>query len=53
MGGKDGMKVLVTGAGGMLAKELVPCLSKRGYEILALPHDKLDITDLRDRKSVV
>ena len=41
------MKVLVTGAGGMLAKDLVPCLLERGYEILALPHEELDITDLK------
>ena len=41
------MKVLVTGAGGMLAKDLVPCLLERGHEILALPHEELDITDLK------
>ncbi len=46
MGSEDGMKVLVTGAGGMLAKDLVPCLQERGHEILALPHEELDITDL-------
>lgn len=40
------MRVLVTGAGGMLAKDITPCLSTRGYEILALPHNGLDITDL-------
>ncbi len=40
------MRVLVTGAGGMLAKDIIPCLSTRGYEILALPHGGLDITDL-------
>lgn len=39
------MKVLVTGAGGMLAKDLVPCLSERGYEVLAVPREKLDKTD--------
>jgi dTDP-4-dehydrorhamnose reductase len=46
MGGKNGMTVLVTGAGGMLAKDLLPCLLERGYQILALGHEKLDITDL-------
>jgi len=40
------MKVLVTGAGGMLAKDLVPRLSEMGYEVLALPHEELDKTDL-------
>jgi len=40
------MKVLVTGAGGMLAKDLITCLSQRGYEILAQLHDDLDITVL-------
>lgn len=40
------MKVLVTGAGGMLAKDLTSCLSERGYEIVALPRSELDITDL-------
>lgn len=40
------MKVLVTGAGGMLADDLITCLSERGYEIVALPHNELDITDL-------
>jgi len=41
------MKVLVAGAGGMLARDLTTCLSEQGYEILALPHDELDITDLK------
>ncbi len=40
------MKTLVTGAGGMLANDLVTCLSESGYEVLALPHEKLDKTDL-------
>lgn len=40
------MKVLVTGAGGMLAGDLVSCLLERGCKVHALPHDGLDITDL-------
>ena len=40
------MRVLVTGAGGMLAKDLISCLLERGYEILSLLHNDLDITDL-------
>jgi len=47
------MKVLVTGAGGMLAKDLAPCLSERRYEVLALSHNKLDICDLKQVKSKV
>lgn len=53
MGSENGMKVLVTGAGGMLAKDLLPCLLEQGYETLALPHDDLDITDLRSVKAAV
>jgi len=47
------MKVLVTGSAGMLAKDLIPLLSKRGHEVLAPPEDKLDITNLRVVKDVV
>jgi len=39
------MKALVTGAGGMLARDLVPRLSQEGYDVLALPRAKLDVTD--------
>ena len=39
------MRVLVVGAGGMLAQDLIPCFSERGYEVLALHHDGLDITN--------
>lgn len=41
------MKVLVAGAGGMLARDITACLSEHGYKILALPHDELDITDFK------
>ena len=47
------MKVLVAGAGGMLAKDLTFCLSERGYEILALPHNELDITDFKAVRTAV
>jgi dTDP-4-dehydrorhamnose reductase len=53
MGGKNGMKVLVTGSAGMLAKDLITCLSQREYEILAPPEDEFDITDLAAIRSVV
>ena len=47
------MKALVTGSAGMLAKDLIPCLSKMGYEVIAPPEDKLDITDLQVVRSAV
>jgi len=40
------MKVLVTGAAGMLARDLIPCLQTRGHEISAPPENDLDITDI-------
>jgi dTDP-4-dehydrorhamnose reductase len=47
------MKALVTGSAGMLAKDLIPLLFKRDYEVLAPPEDKLDITNLRVIKDAV
>jgi len=47
------MKVLVAGAGGMLARDLTTCLSEQGYEILALPHNELDITDPKAVRTAV
>ena len=38
------MRVLVTGAAGMLARDLVPCLQMRGHDVLAPPENDLDIT---------
>lgn len=39
------MKVLVTGAGGMLARALVPELERRGHRVVALGRGALDVTD--------
>lgn len=39
------MKVLVTGAGGMLAHAVVPELRSRGHEVVALDRAALDVTD--------
>jgi dTDP-4-dehydrorhamnose reductase len=53
MGGKNGMKVLVTGSAGMLAKDIITCFSQRGHETIAPPEDEFDITDLVTIRSVV
>ena len=47
------MKVLVTGAGGMLAEDLAPCLSQRGHEVYPLAESEMDICDLRRVRSAV
>ena len=39
------MKILVTGAGGMLGKVLVPCLESRNHLVKGLPKEKLDVTN--------
>ncbi len=38
------MKVMVTGAGGMLAHAVLPLLEAHGHEVLALRHADLDVT---------
>lgn len=39
------MKVLVTGAKGMLGQDLCPIFEKDGYEVIPTDYDTLDITD--------
>ncbi len=39
------MKILVTGAGGMLGQALVPCLESRGHTVMAMPKETLDVTN--------
>ena len=39
------MKVLVTGAGGMLGQQLVKTAVERGHDVVAAPHATLDVTD--------
>ncbi|HEX6308371.1 MAG TPA: dTDP-4-dehydrorhamnose reductase [Longimicrobiales bacterium] len=41
------MRVLVTGAGGLLGSEVVDMLARRGHGALAYPRAALDITDAR------
>lgn len=41
------MKVVVTGAGGMLGRDMVAEFQRRGHEVIALGRAQLDITDLR------
>ena len=41
------MRILVTGAGGMLGGYLVQVAKARGHATLGLAHDELDITDAR------
>jgi dTDP-4-dehydrorhamnose reductase len=53
VGGENKVKVLVTGASGMLARDLIPCLLQQGDEVLAVPHNELDITDVTSVKATV
>lgn len=39
------MKLLVTGAGGMLGQAVVPCMESRGHDVVAMPKETLDVTN--------
>ncbi|MFN8554097.1 MAG: dTDP-4-dehydrorhamnose reductase [Candidatus Obscuribacterales bacterium] len=39
------MKLLVTGAGGMLGQALSACLQSRGHNVISVPKEKLDVTN--------
>jgi dTDP-4-dehydrorhamnose reductase len=41
------VKVLVAGAGGMLAREVIDAARRRGHEVAALSRERLDITNPR------
>jgi len=43
------MKILVTGAGGLLGKEIV-AMKRDGFEIVGTDHSELDVTDLASIK---
>jgi dTDP-4-dehydrorhamnose reductase len=47
------MKLLVTGAGGMLGQSLVPCLLARGNNVTALPKEELDVTNFPQVQNVL
>ncbi len=38
-------RLLVTGAGGMLGQALTACLESRGHQVVAMPREKLDVTN--------
>jgi dTDP-4-dehydrorhamnose reductase len=39
------MKIMITGAGGMLGKALSSCLEARDHQVLAYPRETLDVTN--------
>ena len=47
------MKLLVAGAGGMLAREVIEVCRNAGHEVVAFGHDRLDITDPNSIEEVV
>ena len=47
------MKVLVSGSAGMLAKDLIPCLTAAGHQVIAPPEEQLDILDLDGTRTAV
>lgn len=47
------MKVLVTGAGGMLAQAVLPALARAGHTVTACTRAQLDVTDLAAVRTAV
>ncbi len=47
------MKVLVTGASGMLGQDLCPILEDGGYEVIEVNSSDMDITDIKAVESVI
>lgn len=47
------MKLLVTGAGGMLGQTISPYLAKRGHDVAAFGKEDLDVTDAAMVKRVI
>lgn len=46
------MRVVVTGANGMLGKDVVIGLKRRGWSVVPLPHQKLDISNYQHVESM-
>ena len=47
------MRVLVTGANGMLGQDLCPILEDNGYDVIETDIHNLDITDLKQVEKVL
>ena len=47
------MRIIVTGAGGMLGRDLVTAAQGRGQEVLALTRADLDVTDVAAAREIV
>jgi dTDP-4-dehydrorhamnose reductase len=47
------MKVLITGAGGMLGGDVGTVANAQGHEVVALDHDELDVTDAKRVERVI
>lgn len=47
------MKILVTGANGMLGQDLCPILEDEGFEVVETDIDTLDITDIKNVEKVL
>jgi dTDP-4-dehydrorhamnose reductase len=47
------MRVLITGAGGMLGQDTVEAVAAAGYECVGLAHAELDITNLPEVRSAI
>lgn len=47
------MRVLIAGAGGMLAREVIAAARRRGHDVTALDRDRLDITSPRSIEAAI
>ncbi len=47
------MKILITGAGGMLGRSLVPCLEKKGHLVKGVSREQMDVTNYSQVKELL